>query len=44
MSAKGVCFLIRYLEWIDDGGQARPVEFARVVFRADAVELGLTLA
>jgi GntR family transcriptional regulator len=44
MSAKGVCFLIRYLESMDDRGVPRPVEFARVVFRADAVELGLTLA
>jgi GntR family transcriptional regulator len=44
MSAGGVCFLIRYVEHLRAAGGARPAEFARIVYRADAVELGVRLA
>lgn len=43
MSAGGVCFLIRYVEHLREGRTERPAEFARVVYRADAVELGVRL-
>jgi GntR family transcriptional regulator len=41
MSAGGVCFLIRYVEHLRTTGAAHPAEFARIVYRADAVELGV---
>ncbi len=43
MSAGGICFLIRYVEYVDDAGEPRPSEFARIVYRADAAELGVRL-
>ena len=43
MSAGGVCFLIRYVEHLREADGARPAEFARVVYRADTVELGVML-
>jgi GntR family transcriptional regulator len=44
VAAGDLCFLIRYLDRIDDGGQVKPVEFARMVFRTDVVELEALLA
>ena len=44
VAAGDPCFLIRYVERVDGDGGARPVEFARVVFRSDVVELGIRLA
>ncbi|MDX6721610.1 MAG: GntR family transcriptional regulator [Solirubrobacteraceae bacterium] len=43
MSAGGVCFLVRYVERVRRGRTARPAEFARIVYRADAVELGVRI-
>jgi GntR family transcriptional regulator len=43
LSAGDPCFLIRYVERIRQGDRARPVEFARIVFRSD-VELDVELA
>jgi GntR family transcriptional regulator len=43
MSAGGLCFLIRYVERVAVRGAARPAELARLVYRADAVELDVTL-
>lgn len=44
VAAGDLCFLIRYLDRIDDRGQVMPVEFARMVFRTDVVELEALLA
>jgi GntR family transcriptional regulator len=44
VAAGDLCFLIRYLDRIDDGGKVKPVEFARMVFRTDVVELEALLA
>jgi len=41
MSPGGVCFLTRYVEHVRGGSGSRPAEFARIVYRADAVELGV---
>jgi GntR family transcriptional regulator len=43
LSAGDPCFLIRYVERMRDADGIRPVEFARVVFRSDIVELDLDL-
>ena len=39
VAAGDPCFLIRYVERMEGGAEPRPVEFARVVFRSDVVEL-----
>lgn len=44
LAAGDLCFLIRYLERITDNGRVKPVEFARIVFRSDIVELEALLA
>jgi GntR family transcriptional regulator len=44
IGAGDLCFLIRYVDRIADAGEVKPVEFARMVFRTDAVELEALLA
>jgi GntR family transcriptional regulator len=44
LSAGDPCFLIRYVERIDEGDGMTPVEFARIVYRSDVVELDLDMA
>jgi GntR family transcriptional regulator len=44
VSAGDPCFLIRYVERMRAADGVKPVEFARVVFRSDVVELDLDLA
>jgi GntR family transcriptional regulator len=44
VTAGDLCFLIRYLDRINEAGRVKPVEFARMVFRADVVELEALLA
>lgn len=44
LSAGDPCFLIRYVERMREADGLKPVEFARVVFRSDVVELDLDLA
>jgi GntR family transcriptional regulator len=43
MSAGGLCFLNRYVERVATRGATRPAELARLVYRADACELDVTL-
>jgi GntR family transcriptional regulator len=44
LAAGDLCFLIRYVERARSGDRSLPVEFARIVFRSDTVELDARLA
>lgn len=45
IAAGDLCFLVRCVEraWVDRSEAALPIEFSRIVYRADAVELDLDL-